>query len=195
MDVPKVLTWLGVSLIVFGILGWISGVWKAQPIEGFFEYIGLFIVAVGMILAVVLVRRFFPSTVPVVLRILRLKWLFAPINGTRRKTLIWVVLATVFGIGVGCVGGHLIGLQTGQAVVDALETLGQVVVVAVSIVIASLIVWAVAQNSGKRRRGGWRPRSSYRQAALVRRKSQEVFVPSPSKSPTPLPSPIPNPDP
>ena len=162
VDVPKVLTWLGVSLIVFGILGWISGVWKAQPIEGFFEYVGLFIVAVGMILAVVLVRRFFPSTVPVVLRILRLKWLFAPINGTRRKTLIWVVLATVFGIGVGCVGGHLIGLQTGQAVVDALEILGQVVVVAVSIVIASLIVWAVAQNSGKRRRGGWRPRSSYR---------------------------------
>ena len=85
VDVPKALTWLGVSLIVFGILGWVSGVWKAQPIEGFFEYVGLFIVAVGMILAVVLVRRFFPSTVPVVLRILRLKWLFAPINGNRRK--------------------------------------------------------------------------------------------------------------
>ena len=162
VDVPKALTWLGVSLIVFGILGWVSGVWKAQPIEGFFEYVGLFIVAVGMILAVVLVRRFFPSTVPVVLRILRLKWLFAPINGNRRKTLIWVVLATVFGIGVGGVGGHLIGLQTGQAVVNALETLGKVVVVTVIVVIASLIAWEMAQNSGKRRRGGWRPRSSYR---------------------------------
>ena len=162
VDVSKVLTWLGVSLIIFGILGWASGVWKAQPIEGFFEYVGLFSIAVGMILAAVLARRFFPSTVPVVLRILRLKWLFAPITGNRRKTLIWVVSATVFGIGVGGVGGHLIGLQTGQAVVNALETLGKVVVVTVIVVIVLLIGWEAANNSGKRRRGGWRPRSSYR---------------------------------
>ena len=162
VDVPKVLTWLGAFLIAFGIFGWISGVWTAQPIEGAFEYIGLFTVAIGMILAAALVRRFYPSAGPVVLNILRLKWLFAPINGNRRKTLIWVASATVFGVGVGGVGGHLIGLQTGQAVVNALETLGKVVVVTVIVVIVLLIGWEAANNSGKRRRGGWRPRSSYR---------------------------------
>ena len=129
VDVRKALTWLVASLVLFGIFGWIYGVWTAQPIEGFFEYVGLFTVAIGMILAAALVRRFYPSAVPIVLNILRLKWLFAPINGNRRKTLIWVASAIVCGIGVGGVGGYLIGLQTGQAVVDALETLGKVVVV------------------------------------------------------------------
>ena len=162
VDVRKALTWLVASLVLFGIFGWIYGVWTAQPIEGFFEYVGLFTVAIGMILAAALVRRFYPSAVPVVLNILRLKWLFAPINGNRRKTLIWVASAIVCGIGVGGVGGYLIGLQTGQAVVDALETLGKVVVVIVIVVIVLLIGWEVARYSRKRRRGGWRPRSSYR---------------------------------
>ena len=162
VDVPKVLTWLGAFLIAFGIFGWISGVWTAQPIEGAFEYIGLFTVAIGMILAAALVRRFYPSAGPVVLNILQLKWLFAPINGNRRKTLIWVASAIVCGVGIGGVGGHLIGLQTGQAVVNALETLGKIVVITVSVILALLIGWEVARNSGKRRRGGWRPRSSYR---------------------------------
>ncbi len=154
VDVPKVLTWLGAFLIAFGIFGWISGVWTAQPIEGAFEYIGLFTVAIGMILAAALVRRFYPSAGPVVLKILRLKWLFAPINGDRRKTLIWVASAIVCGVGIGGVGGHLIGLQTGQTVVNALETLGKIVVITVSVVIALLIGREVARNSGKRRRGG-----------------------------------------
>ena len=162
VDVPKVLTWLGAFLIAFGIFGWISGVSTAQPIEGAFEYIGLFTVAIGMILAAALVRRFFPSAGPVVLNILQLKWLFAPINGNRRKTLIWVASAIVCGVGIGGVGGYLIGLQTGQAVVNALETLGKIVVITVSVILALLIGWEVARNSGKRRRGGWRPRSSYR---------------------------------
>ena len=152
-DVPKVLTWLGVSLVATGILGWGTGVWKSQRIEGFFEYIGLYTVAFGIIIATALVWRFRPSAVPILLNILQLKRLFAPVNGSRGKNLMWVIVAIVCGIGLGGVGGHLIGLQTGQAVANVLKTLGQVVVVIAIIAIVSLIALEASRDSGKRRRG------------------------------------------
>ena len=161
-DVPKVLTWLAVSLIIAGILGWISGVWNAEPIEGFFEYVGLFTILIGLILVTMIIRRFYPTAIPTVLGIMRLRWLFAPINGNRRKTFLWIVLAIVFGIGVGGLSGHFVGLQTGPSIVNALRGLGQVVVTIVIIVIVILVVAAIVRNSGKGGRGGWGSRSSYR---------------------------------
>ena len=162
VDVPKVLTWLGVILIIFGTLGWAIGVWNAQPIEGFFECVGLFAILIGLLATRVLVRRLFPSAVPVVLRILGLKSLFAPINGNRRRTLIWVAFAIVCGIGTGSVGGYFIGLQTGQSVVDVLDMLGKAITFLVVGVIVLLVLMQMERNSRKRQRGKWRPRYSYR---------------------------------
>ena len=162
VDVPKTLIWLAVSLIVFGILGWASGVWRAGPVEGFFEYVGLFTFVLVTILIVALIRRFFPSVSSVVLRILRFNWLFTPINGNRRKTLVWVGIALVCGIAVGGVGGHFIGLQMAQSVANTLKILGQVAVVTTGIVIVVLVGSGISRNSGKRRPGGWKLRSSYR---------------------------------
>ena len=147
VDFPKTIAWFAVSLVAFGILGWAYGVWTAEPIDGFFELAGLFGVVIIMILALLLVRRLNLSIVPVFFDVLRLHWLFAPIDGNRRKTLIWVTLATICGIAAGGVGGYFIGLQTGQAVVNALEALGLIVVALAIFFIAGLLV-----DSEKRRR-------------------------------------------
>ena len=157
VDKLKALTWLAVSLVVFGIFGWAYGVLTAEPIDGFFELAGLFGIGIALILASLLVRRLNPSIVPVFFNVLRLRWMFLPIAGNRQKTLIWVVLATVCGIGAGGVGGYFIGLQTGQAIVNALETLGQIVVALIVII----FIIGLLLGSGKRR-GRWKPRSSYR---------------------------------
>lgn len=155
VDVHKILIWLGFFLILFGFSGWAFGVWNAKPIKGFFEFAGLFGIGIIMLLAIVLIRRFSPSTVPVFVNVLRLHWLFAPIKGNRQKTLIGVGLATICGVGGGGVGGYVIGLQTGQAVVNALETLGQIVVTLAAI----MVLLGLVYSSSKRRGGGWRPRS------------------------------------
>lgn len=161
-DVPKILTWLAVSLVLAGILGWAFGVWNAKPIEGAFEYIGLFALFIGLIWIVVMSHRFYPSAVPVALKFLRLRWLFAPINGNRRKTMVWVMVVIVCGIGVGGVGSYFIGLQTGEAVSNVLRILGQLAVAVTVIGIIALVVLERLRQSSRRPPGGWRPRSSHR---------------------------------
>ena len=162
VDVPKTLIWLAVSLIVFGILGWASGVWRAEPVEGFFEYVGLFTLVLVTILIVALIRRFFPSVSSVVLRILRFNWLFTQINANRRKTLVWVGIALVCGIAVGGAGGHFIGLQMAQSAANVLRISGQITVMTMVTVIIALVVLEISRNSGKRRSRGRKFRSSYR---------------------------------
>ena len=161
VDVLKTLIWLAVSLVVSGILGWISGVWKAGSVAGFFEFVGLFTLVLAMILITLLIRRFFPSVWSVGLRILRFNWLFTPINGNVRRTLVWIGIALVCGSAVGGVSGYLIGLQMAQAVVNALQMLGiatyitALVFIFALIAVAFLKVWDESRKSGRRRRGRW----------------------------------------
>ena len=148
VDFAKPITWFLVSLVAFGIFGWGYGVLTAEPIDGFFELAGLFGIGIVIILASLLVRRLNLSIVPEFFDVFRLlHWLFAPIDGNRLKTLIWIALAIICGIGTGGVGGYFIGLQTGQAVVNALETLGQIVVALAIFIVVGLLI-----RSDKRRR-------------------------------------------
>ena len=148
VDVLKTLIWFAVSIPVSGIVGWISGVWKAGSVKGFFEFVGLFVFVGITILILVLIRHFLPLVWSVVLRILRL-------NGDSGKTWVWVVIALVCGSAVGGIGGHFIGLQMAQSVANALKTLGQVVVITAVVVIVVLVVTDILRKSGRGRRRRW----------------------------------------
>lgn len=85
VDVRKAIFWLNGSLLASGVLGWASGVWRAEPIEGFFQYVGLFTIVLVTVQGAALGRRFFSSVSSLVLRILQFNWLITPINGNRGK--------------------------------------------------------------------------------------------------------------
>ena len=108
VDVPKVLTWLLISFIALGILGWTIGLSIDQPISNVFAAIGLVVMLGLLIIAVIVFRRSFPSAVPRAIGALR-RQLFAPINGDRRETWISVAVAISCGSGFGSLSGYIVG--------------------------------------------------------------------------------------
>ena len=151
VDVPKGLVWLGISLVIFGIIGWISGVWKTEPVEHFFEYIGLF--SLLLILAVVayVIRRLFYKVLVISFEVLQLWRLFAPIKGNKPRTLIWIAISLLIGIGSGLVGGYFIGVQTADSVINVLATLGTVVFWGIVVTVLALVAIGLMREDNRKR--------------------------------------------
>ncbi len=149
VDLPKVLTWLGVSIAVSCIFGWSFGVLAAQPLEGFFITIGLIGVITIVSAAIAVVKLYYPSVVSSLVTALQSMPLFSPIYGNKRKTILWVVLAIVCGIVIGGVVGFFIGLQMAEAIANALKTLGQIIVAAAIAAVVVLIILHFLRRSTK----------------------------------------------
>ena len=153
VDVPKGLVWLGITLVIFGIIGWISGVWNAEPIENFFQYIGLFSLLMILMVTAYVMRHLFRTVLLMSFEVLQLWRLFAPIKGNKPKTLVWIAISLLVGISGGLVGGYFIGLQTAEFVINALEILGIVVIsVIIVAVVVLFIIGAIQQDQQKRYR-------------------------------------------
>ena len=162
VDVYKILTWFGVSFAIWIILGWIGGVLEAEPVKGFFATLGLFVSVFLLIALAFLLWRISPSTLKSILSFLQLKRLFAPTRGDRLKTWTLVVVAIVGGFFAGGFLGNFIGSLSAKSVVSALEILGQLTTIVLITVLLISFGAGTARRSNKRRREGWRPRSSYR---------------------------------
>ena len=162
VDVYKILTWFGVSFAIWIILGWIGGVLEAEPVKGFFATLGLFVSVFLLIALAFLLWRISPSTLKSILSFLQLKRLFAPTRGDRLKTWTLVVVAIVGGFFSGGFLGNFIGSLSAKSVVSALEILGQLTTIVLITVLLISFGAGMARRSSKRRREGWRPRSSYR---------------------------------
>ena len=124
-DFAKPLAWFAVCLSSFGLVGWITGVLTAQPNQSILVYVGVFGVAGIVFASILLVKRFFPSVLPVTIKsLISTLSLASTTSGNTAKTRNWIVLAMVCGAGGGGVLGHFIGLWTAQPVAEFLDALG-----------------------------------------------------------------------
>ena len=68
-DFAKPIAWFAVCLSSFGLVGWITGVLTAQPNQSILVYVGVFGFVAGIVFAsILLVKRFFPSVLPVTIK-------------------------------------------------------------------------------------------------------------------------------
>ena len=136
VDVPKVLTWLLISFIALGILGWTIGLSIDQPISNVFAAIGLVVMLGLLIIAVIVFRRSFPSAVPRAIGALR-RQLFAPINGDRRETWTSVAVAISCGSAFGSLSGYILGYSMADFITEFLITL---VIVGITGILVSFLI-------------------------------------------------------
>ena len=136
VDVPKVLTWLVISFIALGILGWIIGLSIDQPISNVFAAIGLVVMLGLLIIAVIVFRRSLPSAVPRAIGALR-RQLFAPINGDRRETWTSVAVAISCGSAFGSLSGYILGYSMADFITEFLITL---VIVGITGILVSFLI-------------------------------------------------------
>ena len=154
VDVYKVLGRSGLSVLLFGIVGYVIGFRAAQPVlEEITGQLGAVTFGIAAIVVAVLV-----------LRRLRLPWQrlslswFWQVEGDVKKTLIWSGSGIVVGGAIGGILGYAAGLRTAQLIYDLLALVGLIVlivVIAVVVVLAALwfIMLSSAESDERRHRG------------------------------------------
>ena len=146
--------WLGLSLVVSSIVGYVVGFRAAQPV--FNMFVGL-IGAIVVTVIVGVITLFIVRHVPWGLLWYLLRWLVErkkasrESSGTSRRTLIWIGAAIVGGSLTGGALGYVIGLETAQPFFDMLAGIGTIVViVAVAALVVCAGVAAYARSGGRR---------------------------------------------
>ena len=158
VNIPRILGWFAVFLVLGGVVGYIVGFQSAQPIGGAFARLGISVAAIAVITGVILARSFLQRLLRWILDILSFARLFGPMSGDSRKTLMWVGIAFVSGGVIGGGSGYLIGMRTAQLILDMFAGLG--IIVLIALIGAAVAFVAVEAGRSSRHKYG-RRRNSY----------------------------------
>ena len=157
VDIPKLLTWFAVTLIVGAIAGYIVGFQAAEPVGGTFAKIGLVVIAIAVIAVAVWARSLLWSSLRGLLNILRLEKSYGPTDPERQKSLLWLAAAVIVGVLGGGALGYFVGTSTAQPVMDFLAGVGKIVVYTLIAAAIALLLWGLlvsaARSPRKRSRG------------------------------------------
>ena len=151
VDVGKVLAWLGVTVVVWGITSYIIGFWLAHPTFDTFAGAGAVVVVIVAIVAAVLILPRLPWG-----RLWDLLW--RPVEGGAHRTLVWLGVTLVVGTVIGGVTGYFTGAQTAQSIADMLAIVGALVVVGALFAVMVVLAKSRESTSNPRRRSASRGR-------------------------------------
>ena len=145
VDVYEVLGRSGLSVLLFGIVGYVIGFRDAQPVlEEITGQLGAVTIGIAAIVVTALILRRLPW------QRLSLSW-FWQVEGDVKKTLIWSCSGIVVGGAIGGILGYAAGLHTAQLIYDMLALVGLIVLIAIISLVVILLV--ITGSRSPRRRG------------------------------------------
>ena len=157
VDVYKVLGRSGLSVLLFGILGYFIGFRAAQPVlEEFVGLLGAAAIGFAVIGVAVLALRYLHLP----WQRLSLSWLWQ-VEGDVKKTLIWSCSGIVVGGAIGGILGYVAGLHTAQPIFDMFAVVGQITLIAILASVVILVLFAGSRNARRRSRRYYRGRRYY----------------------------------
>ena len=152
MDVSKVLSWSGLSVVCLFIIGYVLGFRAAQPL-GEKPWVVLGAITLGsVIIALVWLTWRYMKRNRFSLSLARL-W---RIEGDITKTLSWACGGILVGGALGGFPGYQAGFRTAQVVYDLLAAVGVIVAMVVVVVVAVVIIVADQSNGKPTRRRRYR---------------------------------------
>ena len=149
VDIPKLLTWFAVALIVGAIAGYIVGFQAAEPIGGTFAKIGIVVVAIAVIAVAIWARSLLRSTLHGLLNILRLEESYGPVDADRRKSLLWLAAAAIVGVLGGAALGYFSGATTAQFLMDLFAGVGKIVVYTLIAAAIAMLLWGLMKSAAR----------------------------------------------
>ena len=171
VDVYKVLGRSGLSVLLFGILGYVIGFRAAQPVlEEVTGQVGAISIGIVAIVVAVLVLR----RLHLPWQRLSFRWVWQ-VGGDVKKTLIWSCSGIVVGGALGGILGYTAGLRTAQSIYDMLAVVGTIIILVVIFVVVVLVaLWFILLSTAESNERRHRDRRYYQDKrsltkSLVRR--------------------------
>ncbi len=172
--VLKVSTWFVVACFLSAVLGYALGFQAAEPVSGGFVPVGIVTIFVTILLVGIIARSRSRPVVRGFISILRTGDSYGLARPKKAETLKWLFAAMLGGVVSGGALGYFAGERTAQSLLNLVDGLGVLVIIALIGLIVAALLPALATAEGRDghgRRWGRRRRRQRRLRTSHRRRS------------------------